>query len=126
METPQKDQSNGEDNKGNINIDIHGDQDDAAKNNTTINTMDTTNSEQRVGLTKDELMKYANQPFWVRLRNILFASFWIFWVSILMYAIGSVVRSPNCNSHLVSASNVASTPATASSAIPDAFKSNNS
>ena len=29
------------------------------------------------GLTKEELMKYANDPFWVRLRWILFIVFWI-------------------------------------------------
>lgn len=28
------------------------------------------------GLSKDELMKYADDPFWVRLRWVLFLIFW--------------------------------------------------
>ena len=73
-----------------INIDINGDPDTTA-----VKSMSPDES-SRVGLTKEELMKYANEPFWVRLRNILFAAFWIVWVSILVAAIGYVVHSPGC------------------------------
>lgn len=52
----------------------------------------------RVGLSKEELLKYADQPFWVRLRNILFATFWIVWLSILAAAIGYVIQTPGCGS----------------------------
>lgn len=55
------------------------------------------NSNGRVGLTKDELMEYANAPFWVRLRNILFASFWIIWLAAIVVAVGYVVAQPSCN-----------------------------
>lgn len=75
----------------NINIDIHGDgQDENGVKNMNLD------SSSRAGLSKEELMKYANQPFWVRLRNILFATFWLVWFSILVAAIGYVVNSPNC------------------------------
>lgn len=110
MDTQNKDQLAGEANKqlGNINIDINGDGDQDTTKNTTMNL-----DSERVGLSKDELMKFANQPYWVRLRNILFASFWIVWVSILIAAIGYVIHSPGCTK-MVSASTVpaaASTPA---------------
>lgn len=76
--------------------------------------MDTSHEDcARVGLSKDELMKYANQPFWVRLRNVLFASFWIMWLSILFVAISYVVNSPSCAPKLVSAATVAANATTA-------------
>lgn len=84
----------------NINIDINGEAEEAGVKNLNLDSSD----EGRVGLNKDELMKYANQPFWIRLRNILFATFWIVWLSILAAAIGYVVNSPGCK--LASASNV--------------------
>lgn len=77
----------------NVNIDINGEPEESTvKNNLNLDASD----EGRVGLSKEELMKYANQPFWVRLRNILFATFWILWLSILAAAIGYVVHSPGC------------------------------
>lgn len=83
-----------------INIDINGDADETDVKNMNL---DSTTNENRVGFTRDELMKYANQPFWVRLRNILFATFWIVWVSILVAAISYVIRSPGCAVKMVSA-----------------------
>jgi hypothetical protein len=79
-----------------INISINADPDSTAA----VKNMDSDDG-PRVGLTKDELMKYANEPFWIRLRNILFTTFWIVWVAILVAAIGYVVKSPGCK--LVSA-----------------------
>lgn len=96
----------------NINIDINGDanESDSVKNM----NLESDANKNSVGLSKEELLKYANQPFWVRLRNILFASFWIVWLSILVVAIGYVVHSPGCT--VVSATNVtASTPSPANS-----------
>lgn len=79
-----------------INIDINNaDQDQSGDKPKSMN-LDVTSSRSRAGLTKEELMKFANQPFWVRLRNILFASFWILWVTILVVAIGYVVKQPTC------------------------------
>ena len=48
------------------------------------------------GLGKEELMQYANDPFWVRLRIILFAAFWIGWVAMLVAAIVIIVLAPRC------------------------------
>lgn len=77
----------------NVNIDINGgDADDGGVKNMDLDAQ----NDGKVGLSKDELMKYANQPFWIRLRNILFASFWIIWLSILVIAIAIVVNSPGC------------------------------
>ena len=50
-----------------------------------------------VGLGKEELMKYANDPFWVRLRWILFVLFWILWVAMLAGAIVIIVLAPKCS-----------------------------
>lgn len=48
------------------------------------------------GLGKEELMQYANDPFWVRLRIILFALFWIGWVAMLVAAVVIIVMAPRC------------------------------
>lgn len=47
-------------------------------------------------MTKDELMKYANDPFWVRLRWILFVFFWALWIAMLVGAIAIIVYAPKC------------------------------
>lgn len=98
-----KDQADSGKQASNINIDIKvGNEND--ENDVKNMNLDSQTG-LRVGLSKDELMKYANQPFWIRLRNILFASFWIVWLSILVAAIGYVIHSPGCTK-LVSATNV--------------------
>uniref|UniRef100_A0A023G002 alpha-glucosidase n=1 Tax=Amblyomma parvum TaxID=251391 RepID=A0A023G002_AMBPA len=51
---------------------------------------------QFVGLSKEELMKYANDPFWVRLRMALFVLFWLLWVAMLVGAIAIIVLTPRC------------------------------
>lgn len=48
------------------------------------------------GLGKEELMQYANDPFWVRLRIILFVLFWIGWVAMLVAAVIIIVVAPRC------------------------------
>lgn len=48
------------------------------------------------GMTKDELMAFATDPFWVRIRHVLFASFWIIWVGMLLTAIYVAVSTPGC------------------------------
>ncbi|KAK6183192.1 hypothetical protein SNE40_010719 [Patella caerulea] len=47
-------------------------------------------------LGKDDLMKYATDPFWVRLRWILFILFWVGWVAMLAAAIVIIVLAPRC------------------------------
>ncbi|KAK0090929.1 hypothetical protein PV326_003990 [Microctonus aethiopoides] len=48
------------------------------------------------GMGKEELMKYANDPFWVRLRWILFVGFWILWFAMLGGAIAIIIMAPKC------------------------------
>lgn len=48
------------------------------------------------GLGKDELMKYANDPFWKKIRWTLFILFWIGWIGMLIAAIVIVVLAPKC------------------------------
>jgi len=48
------------------------------------------------GLKKEELMKFANDPFWVRLRWFLFLLFWLTWLAMLVGAIYIVVVAPKC------------------------------
>lgn len=45
---------------------------------------------------KEELMKFANDPFWVRLRWFLFISFWVLWIAMLAGAIAIIVMAPKC------------------------------
>ncbi|KAL4238866.1 hypothetical protein ACF0H5_003573 [Mactra antiquata] len=48
------------------------------------------------GLGKEELMKYATDPFWVRTRMILMILFWVGWVAMLVAAIVIIVVAPKC------------------------------
>lgn len=48
-------------------------------------------------MTKEELMKYANDPFWVRLRWIFFILFWGLWIAMLVGAILIIVGAPTCS-----------------------------
>uniref|UniRef100_A0A1B0B6R9 alpha-glucosidase n=1 Tax=Glossina palpalis gambiensis TaxID=67801 RepID=A0A1B0B6R9_9MUSC len=48
------------------------------------------------GMTKEELMKYANDPFWVRLRWIFFITFWLIWLAMLGGAIFIIIDAPKC------------------------------
>ena len=50
------------------------------------------------GLSKEELMKYANDPFWVRLRWILFILFWFIWIAMLVASIVIIIYAPKCPS----------------------------
>ncbi|KAH6926979.1 hypothetical protein HPB50_024354 [Hyalomma asiaticum] len=51
---------------------------------------------QFVGLSKEELMKYANDPFWVRLRMTMFVLFWVLWLAMLVGAVAIIVLTPRC------------------------------
>uniref|UniRef100_A0A1A9WB84 alpha-glucosidase n=1 Tax=Glossina brevipalpis TaxID=37001 RepID=A0A1A9WB84_9MUSC len=48
------------------------------------------------GMSKEELMKYANDPFWVRLRWIFFITFWLIWLAMLGGAIFIIIDAPKC------------------------------
>lgn len=45
---------------------------------------------------KEELMKFVNDPFWIRLRWFLFIAFWLLWVAMLAGAIAIVAMAPKC------------------------------
>ena len=48
------------------------------------------------GLGKDEVMKYADEPFWKRLRWVLFILFWIGWFAMLITAVIIIAMAPRC------------------------------
>ncbi|XP_071454197.1 maltase A1-like [Hetaerina americana] len=48
------------------------------------------------GMGKEELMKFANDPFWIRLRWFLFILFWLLWAAMLAVAIAIIVMAPKC------------------------------
>ncbi|XP_060536513.1 amino acid transporter heavy chain SLC3A1 [Cylas formicarius] len=52
---------------------------------------------QFVGLGKEELMKYVNDPFWIRVRWICFIGFWLIWAAMLVSAILLIYWAPKCN-----------------------------
>lgn len=49
------------------------------------------------GMSKEELMKFVNDPFWVRLRWALFIFFWLLWAGMLAGAIAIIVMAPKCS-----------------------------
>ena len=52
--------------------------------------------DQFVGLTKDELMQYAKDPFWMRMRIILLVLFWVAWFGMLAAAVTIIIVAPRC------------------------------
>ncbi|XP_029310938.1 solute carrier family 3 member 2a [Cottoperca gobio] len=48
------------------------------------------------GLSKEELMKVAGTPGWVRTRWVLLVLFWLGWVGMLAGAIAIIVQAPRC------------------------------
>ncbi|XP_058063125.1 uncharacterized protein LOC131213163 [Anopheles bellator] len=48
------------------------------------------------GMAKEELMRYANDPFWVRLRWLLFVLFWALWVAMLLGSFYIIYDAPKC------------------------------
>jgi len=54
--------------------------------------------EEFKGLSKAELMKYADDPTWVRIRWFLFVLFWLVWLAMLVASIVIIVHAPKCPS----------------------------
>ncbi|XP_032684474.1 neutral and basic amino acid transport protein rBAT isoform X2 [Odontomachus brunneus] len=52
---------------------------------------------QASAMGKEELMKFVNDPFWVRMRWILFIGFWLLWAAMLAGAIAIIVMAPKCS-----------------------------
>lgn len=53
-------------------------------------------NKQFAGLTKEELINYAKDPFWSRLRMFLLVLFWVIWVGMLVGAVLIVVFTRGC------------------------------
>lgn len=49
------------------------------------------------GMGKEDLMKFANDPFWIRMRWALFVLFWLIWAAMLAGAIAIIVMAPKCS-----------------------------
>lgn len=47
-------------------------------------------------MSKEELMKYVNDPFWIRLRWFMFVLFWALWIAMLVGAIIIIIQAPKC------------------------------
>ena len=50
----------------------------------------------RSGLTKDELMKYANDPFWIKTRWTAFALYWLVWFGMLFGSFKIIYSADRC------------------------------
>uniref|UniRef100_A0A1I7VEA2 Aamy domain-containing protein n=1 Tax=Loa loa TaxID=7209 RepID=A0A1I7VEA2_LOALO len=49
-----------------------------------------------IGLTKNELEKYCNDPFWKVVRYAMFVLFWVAWILMFLTAVLLIVFSPKC------------------------------
>ncbi|XP_053304776.1 4F2 cell-surface antigen heavy chain [Spea bombifrons] len=56
----------------------------------------TDNSQKFTGLSKEELLKVAGTPGWVRVRWILLILFWVGWIGMLAGAVVIIVQAPRC------------------------------
>lgn len=57
---------------------------------------DSGNVSYQCGLTKEELMRYANDPFWIAMRRIFFVLFWLLWTAMLVGAVAIIIMTPGC------------------------------
>ena len=53
-------------------------------------------SNEFTGLSKEELEKYSDDPFWVKVRWVLLILFWVAWFGMLAAAIVIIVLAPKC------------------------------
>jgi len=49
-----------------------------------------------IGLSKEELSMFADDPFWIRTRRVLFIGFWIVWLAMIVAAATIIAISPRC------------------------------
>ncbi|KAJ3584905.1 hypothetical protein NHX12_013628 [Muraenolepis orangiensis] len=64
--------------------------------NGTVKVKVPANEVKFTGLSKEELMKVAGTPGWVRTRMALLALFWLGWLGMLAGAIAIIVQAPRC------------------------------
>jgi glycosidase len=67
-----------------------------AKFSKDADNVDVTPSTKLIGLTKEQLEQYRNDPFWKPVRYALFVLFWLVWLAMFVGAILIVVLSPKC------------------------------
>lgn len=48
------------------------------------------------GLSKNDIIKYGSDPFWVKVRWAIFAIFWLLWIGMLVFAVFIVIFTPKC------------------------------
>ena len=51
---------------------------------------------KKVGLSKEELMKYANDPCWNKIRLVAFMLFWVLWLATFVGAVIIILNAPPC------------------------------
>ncbi|XP_030286772.1 4F2 cell-surface antigen heavy chain-like [Sparus aurata] len=66
------------------------------ENNGSANLMVPEDEAAFTGLSKEELMKVAGTPGWVRTRWVLLVLFWLVWVGMLAGAVVIIVQAPRC------------------------------
>ncbi len=59
-------------------------------------TGDSSSDQVFCGLTKEELQKYADDPYWVKVRWVLLILFWVVWFAMLAAAIIIIIVAPKC------------------------------
>lgn len=62
----------------------------------TTDQIDIKQSPKYVGLSKEELERYVNDPYWKKLRYAFLFVFWFAWVGMFLAAIAIVLMSPKC------------------------------
>lgn len=48
------------------------------------------------GLSKEEVMKFAKDPFWRKVRLVLLILFWITWLGLIVAAVLIIIFTPKC------------------------------
>lgn len=78
--------------EGNKQVNSNGDKYDA------LNKLELSDHKELAyaGMGKEELMKYAKSPFWVRLRLLLFVVFWLSWFAMMFGALFIIFMTPKC------------------------------
>jgi len=71
-------------------------------------------------LTKEELMVYANDPTWSRIRNGLFYLFWVTWIGIFVAAVVITATAPRCPLKVIDGNSTVSAVAEAVTMLADA------
>uniref|UniRef100_A0A915HN53 alpha-glucosidase n=1 Tax=Romanomermis culicivorax TaxID=13658 RepID=A0A915HN53_ROMCU len=72
------------------------DKEDVAVYKSTVDKVDFKSSSKYVGLTKEELERYVDDPYWKKMRYFCLGLFWLAWIGMFVAAIAIVISSPKC------------------------------